>query len=174
MGNSPDVVVLGSGAAGLSAALAASVAGADVLVLERSAWVGGTTALSGGVVWAPANHLMAGAGMSDSDVEAIGYLNRVDVGGDAKLRIDFVQDAPRVVRMLEELSPLRWELLGHWPDYHSEEPGGVRGGRSLWPAPLELPSDVARRVQPSPENPEHDDGRVTAHGHAEPSNDGVV
>jgi 3-oxosteroid 1-dehydrogenase len=144
-------VVLGSGAAGLASALAASEGGANVLVLERSDSAGGTTAISGGIVWAPANHLMIAAGISDSDVDAIGYLNRIDVGGDAKLRIDFVQDAPRVVKLLEERTPLRWALLADWPDYHSEEPGGSSGGRSLWPAPLELSASVASRMQTAPE-----------------------
>ena len=150
MTGAPDVVVLGSGAAGLAAALAASIAGSDVLLLERNLSAGGTTALSGGVVWAPANHLMGRAGIADSDVDAIAYLNRIDRGGDAKLRIEFVRDAPRVVELLEERTPLRWEILEHWPDYHSEEKGGTKGGRSIWPAPLELPADVADRIQPSP------------------------
>ncbi len=164
------MVVLGSGAAGLSAALAASGGGADVLVLERSGRVGGTTALSGGIVWAPANHLMAQAGIADSAADAIGYLDRIDRGGDAGLRTEFVRDAPRVVRLLEQLSPLRWEMLAHWPDYHSEERGGTRGGRSVWPAPLAFPDEVARRVQPSPES---SDDPAAGELH-EPSNDGVV
>ena len=126
------------------------MAGSDVLLLERNLSAGGTTALSGGVVWAPANHMMGRAGIADSDVDAITYLNRIDRGGDAKLRIEFVRDAPRVVELLEERTPLRWEILEHWPDYHSEEKGGTKGGRSIWPAPLELPADVADRIQPSP------------------------
>jgi 3-oxosteroid 1-dehydrogenase len=146
----PGVVVLGSGAAGLAAALSASTGGADVLLLERNLSAGGTTAISGGVVWAPANHLMAQAGIPDSDVDAVGYLSRIDRGGDAKLRIEFVQDAPRVVKLLEERTQLRWEMLEHWPDYHSEERGGTLGGRSLWPSPLELPATVTDRIQPSP------------------------
>jgi 3-oxosteroid 1-dehydrogenase len=138
-----------------------------VLVVERSEWVGGTTAISGGIVWAPANHLMATAGIPDSAAEAIEYLNRIDRGGDAPMRAEFVRDAPRVVQMLEELSPLHWEMLEHWPDYHSELSGGKQGGRSLWPGPLGLPDEVARRVQPSPES--RDSLTVD-----EPSNDGVV
>ena len=129
MSGAPDVVVLGSGAAGLAAALAASIGGAEVLVLERSLSAGGTTAISGGIVWAPANHLMAQAGIPDSDVDAVGYLSRIDRGGDAKLRIEFVQDAPRVVKLLEERTELRYlmdrynktiQVKGQ-PHYHQEQ-----------------------------------------------------
>ncbi|HYB54945.1 MAG TPA: FAD-binding protein, partial [Alphaproteobacteria bacterium] len=61
-----DVVVLGSGAAALSAALAAAVGGARVIVLEKAAVLGGTTAMSGAGTWVPANHHMLAAGMADS------------------------------------------------------------------------------------------------------------
>jgi 3-oxosteroid 1-dehydrogenase len=166
------VVVIGSGAAGLAAALAAAAAGADVLVTERSSYLGGTTALSGGIVWAPANHLMAGAGIADSQADALGYLGRIDRGGDPKLTIEYVQDAPRVVRVLEELSPLRWKLLREWPDYHSEEPGGCSGGRSVWPSPIELPAHIASRIQPNPEEPERD--QTPGADDRDPANDGVV
>jgi 3-oxosteroid 1-dehydrogenase len=149
----PDVVVLGSGAAGLAAALAASVSGAQVLVVERSELAGGTTAISGGIVWAPANHLMASAGIPDSEADALEYIARVDRGGDAMLTGAFVKDSPRVIKQLEELTPLRWKMLRNWPDYHSEEQGGTTGGRSLWPEPIELPALVTRRVQTTPEGP---------------------
>lgn len=175
MSGAPDVVVLGSGAAGLAAALAASTGGADVLVLERNLSAGGTTAVSGGIVWAPANHLMAQAGIPDSDVDAVGYLSRIDRGGDAKLRIEFVQDAPRVVKLIEERTQLRWEMLEHWPDYHSEERGGTLGGRSLWPSPLELPATVADRIQESPAaSPAIDGSRPHVRDAADPTTDAVV
>ena len=60
-----DLVVLGSGAAGLAAALRAAVAGASVVVLEKSIWIGGTTAMSGGCIWIPDNPLMKAAGLAD-------------------------------------------------------------------------------------------------------------
>jgi 3-oxosteroid 1-dehydrogenase len=164
----PGVVVIGSGAAGLAAALAASAGGGDVLLVERSDLAGGTTAISGGIVWAPGNHLMSEAGIGDSRSDALRYLERIDRNGDTGLAAAFVGDAPRVVRVLEEMTPLRWRMLGDWPDYRSEEPGGSTGGRSLWPAPLELPSDLARRIQASPEHPDAQQDCV------DPSNDGVV
>ena len=69
-----DVVVVGSGAAGLAAALTAAVGGAQVIVLEKAAVLGGTTAMSGAGVWIPANHHMLAAGMDDSPAEAVAYL----------------------------------------------------------------------------------------------------
>src|ERR1700756_2528180 len=74
MPHAQDVIVLGSGAAGLSAALSAHDAGARVRVLEKAAVVGGTTAMSGGVAWLPAKPIAPAAGMADSVEEAITYL----------------------------------------------------------------------------------------------------
>ena len=69
-----DVIVVGSGGAGLSAALAASVDGAKVLVLEKSAVLGGTTAMSSAGTWVPANHHMRAAGIEDSADETLTYI----------------------------------------------------------------------------------------------------
>ncbi|HZP30742.1 MAG TPA: FAD-dependent oxidoreductase [Acidimicrobiia bacterium] len=141
----PSVIVVGSGAAGLAAALAAAEGGADVLVLESAAAVGGTTALSGGVVWAPGHPYGAAP---DDAADALTYLDAVAHGdADRTMLSTFVEDAGRVVRWLEASTPLRWELLADWPDYHSEFPGGRAGGRSIWPVRLTLPEEVAARVQ---------------------------
>src|SRR5690242_12323972 len=70
-----DVVVLGTGAAGLTAALAAAHAGAEVGLFEKSSRIGGTTALSGGVVWLPDNSLAREAGVEDSREKALAYLD---------------------------------------------------------------------------------------------------
>ena len=69
-----DVIVVGSGAAGLSAALAAAVDGAKVIVLEKAAVLGGTTAMSSAGTWVPANHHMLAAGLNDSAEETLTYL----------------------------------------------------------------------------------------------------
>ncbi|MCU1458161.1 MAG: Fumarate reductase flavoprotein subunit [Actinomycetia bacterium] len=144
----PPVVVVGSGAAGLAAALAAAHAGADVLVLEAADAIGGTTAISGGVVWAPGN------AFDDSDpADAHTYVQAVAHGDVDRAALDtFVDDAGRVMAAIEDRTPLRWAPLPGWPDYHSEFPGGSDGGRSVWPTPMTLPAAVAERVQHAPDS----------------------
>ena len=75
--NGYDVVVIGTGAAGLSAALSASARGSRVLILEKSGLVGGTTAMSGGGVWVPCHHHQASIGATDSREEALDYIRAV-------------------------------------------------------------------------------------------------
>ncbi len=162
------VVVVGSGAAGLAAALGTDAGGSDVVVLERDETVGGTTALSGGVVWVPANDAMSGAGLDDSVSEACRYLGGLATGEvDAGLMVAFASDAGRVAREIARRSPLHWEMLEHWPDYHGEIPGARPGGRSLWPRTLTLPAAVEALVHRAPDQP-------TTTGPASAHNDGVV
>ena len=162
-----NVVVVGSGAAGLAAALAAAHAGAEVTLLERADHVGGTTAISGGVAWIPANHLATAAGLGDTADDALRYLRAIGQGDydDALVQV-FVQEAAEVACSIEQHTRLRWSLLADWPDYHAGLPGGRTGGRSIWPEPLELAASVAGLVQTSPESPDvpaarGSDGRVT-------------
>jgi len=75
--HSADIVVIGTGAAGLGAALTARELGLDVLVLEKERLIGGSTALAGGGMWIPNNHLMQAAGVPDSTDEAFKYLDGV-------------------------------------------------------------------------------------------------
>ena len=72
-----DVLVIGSGSAACSAALRAAKGGLKVLVIEKSEWLGGTSAMSGAGVWIPANHVAAGAGIADSREDALTYLRAV-------------------------------------------------------------------------------------------------
>jgi 3-oxosteroid 1-dehydrogenase len=127
-----DVVVLGSGAAGLAAALAASAHGARTVLLEKGPLVGGTAALSAGVVWIPRNHLAAEAGIEDPPGAAERYIASLDNGRqDLDLVAAFAAAAPTMLRWLEAHSPLRFRLISY-PDYHSENPGALaKGGRSL-------------------------------------------
>jgi succinate dehydrogenase/fumarate reductase flavoprotein subunit len=127
-----DVIVVGSGGAGLSAALAARCAGAEVCVLEASGLFGGTTSMSGGVVWIPGNHLMADVGASDSREQALTYLEAMSLGRTERVLLEtYVDEGPQVIRFLEKETPLALHAL-KFPDYHPEFPGGTFG-RSLMP-----------------------------------------
>jgi 3-oxosteroid 1-dehydrogenase len=127
-----DIVVVGTGAAGLAAALAARESGASVVLLEKTNVVGGTTAISGGVIWVPNNRQMADAGLRDSRDDAIGYIERMAEGrGDRALIERFVDESVGVVTFLEERAAIRFYALTDYPDYQPELPGGLRGGRPL-------------------------------------------
>src|SRR5437764_8610306 len=94
-----DVVVIGSGAAGLTAALAAHDAGAKVVVVEKASKVGGTTAVSGGVVWVPNNHHMAEVGVKDSREDALKYVRRLADGRSNDALIEtFIDTAPEMIK----------------------------------------------------------------------------
>lgn len=130
-----DVVVLGSGAAGLVAALAASETGADVGLYEKASLLGGSSAISGGVAWVPLNHHQDEVGIDDSRDDALTYLATLSLGRmDPGLAEAFVDHGRDTVRWLEEVTDLRFSIVPNYPDYHPEHPGGrPDGGRSLDP-----------------------------------------
>lgn len=130
---SAGVVVVGSGAAGLVAALAAHDEGAEVVVLEKSGLLGGTSAMSGGIIWMPNNHLQAGAGIDDSRTAALDYLASLSLGQiDSDMAATFVDQGPEMLRWVAENTPCSFHLIADYPDYHPEHPGGLPGGgRSL-------------------------------------------
>ena len=95
-----DVIVLGAGAAGMTAAFVAAREGARVLLVEKTPFVGGTTAKSGGVIWVPNNRFMAQAGVADSADAGIAYLDAVceDLPGSShEKRLAYVQEAPKMM-----------------------------------------------------------------------------
>ena len=130
-----DVIVLGTGAAGLTAAMAAHDAGAKVGLFEKHDKVGGTTGLSGGVAWVPMNRFAAAAGVNDNREEALAYLHSLSNGMLIPAMAEaFVDTGPELIDWLETATPLRLQLVKGYPDYHPERPGGkARGGRSLEP-----------------------------------------
>lgn len=124
-----DVVVVGSGAGGLVAALRAADRGLSVVVLEKASLYGGTTATSGGAIWVPCHGL---DGHRDSREQAEAYLDHV-TGGEAHAdRIAaYLDNAPAMVAWMQRLG-IGWEMLEGYPDYFTEAPGSVPG-RALAP-----------------------------------------
>jgi succinate dehydrogenase/fumarate reductase flavoprotein subunit len=133
-----DVVVVGSGAAGLSAALTCRAAGLSVAVLEKTDLYGGSTAVSGGAVWIPDNPHMAGVGHKDSRERALRYL-RATVGDRLpEAMVDaFLTEGPKMVSFLEANSECRFIARAISPDYQPELDGGSQGGRTIDPAPFD-------------------------------------
>jgi len=114
-----DVVVVGSGGAALTAATLARDGGAQVLIIEKAELLGGTTAVSGGGVWLPGNHVMEAAGVEDTRGDALAYVRRMaaDRAPDPDLLEVFVDTAPEVLRYLEDHTPLRTHIQP-LPDYY--------------------------------------------------------
>jgi 3-oxosteroid 1-dehydrogenase len=132
-GDATAVLVVGSGGAALVAAIRAHDAGARVRILERSQYVGGTTAVSGGGMWIPCNHHMAEVGATDSREEALAYCVRLGAGRSQPALIEtFVDRGADVIGYLEDHTPLRVQPMT-WPDYHPEFAGGKQSGRMLEP-----------------------------------------
>lgn len=129
-----DVVVLGSGGAAMTATIAAHDFGAkDVVILEKTGMVGGTTAMSGGMLWIPNNHLQHEVGITDSDEEIVAYLDSLSAGSlDPETLWAFMQNGPEMVRYLADRTPVRLRAFADFPDYQPYSPGAKPdGGRSL-------------------------------------------
>ncbi len=126
---SVDVLVAGSGAAGLTAALAAASCGARVLVIERAEQLGGTTALSGGRVWVPCNGSAPNA--DDTADAARRYLHGLIPDRHTRMVDVFVDRASEMARFIERASPHRFVACSTYPDYHPDRDGATLGGRCL-------------------------------------------
>lgn len=132
-----DFLVIGSGAAGVCAALYAASEGKAVMLCEKAAKIGGTTALSNAMIWVPCSDQAAQAGIDDSLENARTYL-RNELGNyydDAKINT-YLERGPEAVRAIEENSEIKFVLAGA-PDYHSSQEGGVDKGRALSPVPYD-------------------------------------
>lgn len=137
MKHEADVVVVGSGAAGLTTAILAHDSGAKVLVVERTDKIGGTTAVSGGGIWIPLNDHMHEAGASDTRADALAYCNALAMGKVESALIEtFVDNAAAMIRYLERNTSLQFRAMTA-PDYQPEVAGGKLAGRSIEPQPFD-------------------------------------
>jgi succinate dehydrogenase/fumarate reductase flavoprotein subunit len=133
-----DVVVIGTGAGGMAAAVAARKKGLEVLLLEKEALYGGTTARSGGVLWIPNNPISTFKPEPDSLDDARAYL-RYECGDfyDNDRIEAFLAHGPRMVDFFVNQTDVKLIALPEYPDYHCESPGGRMAGRSIMAAPLD-------------------------------------
>lgn len=133
---SVDLVVVGSGT-GLFAAAYAAHKGLDVMLIEKTAVLGGSTAMSGGGMWMPGNHVSAQAGAPDSLDRAALYLRTIVEGSPEERWQTHLDYSARAVRMIEQISPLKLGPMWEYADYHSDQPGGSATGRSVEPKPID-------------------------------------
>jgi len=133
-----DVVVVGAGGAGMTAALAANHRGLSTLLIESTEYFGGTTARSGGGVWIPNNHVLVSAGQRD-DAETVRTYLRSIIGGDVDpARIDaFIEHGPASLKFITDHSDADFMWVPQYSDYYPEAPGGKVSGRSVEPRPLD-------------------------------------
>lgn len=129
-----DLLVIGSGGGGLTAALAAASSGRSVLVAEKLSTLGGSTALSGGALWIPNNPLMRAAGIHDSPEDAMTYIDALigDEGpatSEARKRA-YLDTGPETISFLLQ-EGIELTISDGYPDYYAGRPGGRTGGRSV-------------------------------------------
>lgn len=136
-----EVVVLGSGAAGLAGALHAALLGQSVVILEKSPVWGGSAAMSAGALWIPDNAKMGAVGISDSREHALAYLTAVTEGDVPAERLEaFLDGANRMIEVFEQNTGeagVRFEPVREYPDYNTDQPGAKPGGRVLEPLPFD-------------------------------------
>lgn len=135
-----DVVVVGSGAAGLTAGLTAKLQGLKSLVIEKTDRYGGASAISGGALWIPNNHVIKGAGVPDTHELARQYLDST-VGDRVPeaLKEAYITRGPEMLRFLyNKTKHMRFQYAKGYSDYYPEKPGGLSQGRSIEPLIFDL------------------------------------
>jgi len=146
-----DLVVAGSGAAGMTAALTAAHLGLSAVVIEKAGFFGGSTARSGGGIWAPGNEVLRAAGVADSPGQARDYLAYVAEGVPAARRQALLEHGPDMLGLVLAMTPLRLAWVPGYADYYPEAPGGLAAGRSVEPVPFDgrvLGDELARLGRP--------------------------
>jgi succinate dehydrogenase/fumarate reductase flavoprotein subunit len=150
-----DVLVIGTGASGMATAVTAASQGLKVLVVEKGALYGGTTARSGGWLWVPGTHLATEQGIHEMPGAAKAYLK--DQGGTHydEARVDaFLANGPKAIEFFTSKTSLQFDMPPVFPDYHAEAPGGTAGGRSMVTRPFDarqLGDKVKTLAPPVPE-----------------------
>lgn len=133
-----DLLVVGSGAGGLSTAITARKHGLNVVVLEKAKVFGGTTAFSGGVLWVPGNHHGRQQNPDDTRSAAVEYI-RNEAGDyfDEEGTNAFLSKGPEMVDFFEQQTSVKF-IPTLYPDYHPSLDGGVDIGRSILAAPFDI------------------------------------
>jgi len=143
-----DVVVVGSGAAGMTAALTAAHHGLRVVVIEKTDRFGGSTARSGGGLWLPGNEVLRKAGVRDTPGRARAYLAYVAGDGVTQARQRaLLEHGPAMLAFVRASTPVDFAWVPGYADYYPEAPGGLAQGRSIEPVPLDgrvLGAELAR------------------------------
>ncbi|MBD2858399.1 FAD-dependent oxidoreductase [Spongiibacter sp. KMU-158] len=152
--HSADVVIVGSGNGAMTAALSLYEMGVkDVLIIEKSSLIGGTSATSGGGVWIPNNRYAKAAGAQDSFADAKQYLlNTTPDGAVPEEMVDaYLQNGPKMVEFLHQRSDVRYVTLEHYPDYYTNIEGSRAGHRSMEPERFDssLLGEDVKRLRPS-------------------------
>jgi 3-oxosteroid 1-dehydrogenase len=129
-----DLLVVGSGAGAMTAALVGHDAGGNTLLIEKSDLHGGSSAMSGGGLWVPNNHLMAGVGIEDDPEDAWTYLRETTAGDVSEDRLrTYLEKAPEMVEYLSEQTRAEFVALPEYADYYQRVAGSRPGGRALEP-----------------------------------------
>ncbi|WP_418345353.1 3-oxosteroid 1-dehydrogenase [Rhodococcus pyridinivorans] len=133
-----DIVVVGSGAGGMTAAITAARKGADVVLIEKASRYGGSSARSGGGVWIPNNEALKSAGVDDTPEEARKYLHSIIGDGVPAEKIDtYIDRGPEMLSFVLKNSALELQWVPGYSDYDPEAPGGRPSGRSVEPTPFD-------------------------------------
>ena len=150
-----DVLVVGTGASGMSAAVTAAYEGLKVLVVDKAPVYGGTTARSGGWLWIPGTKLAKEQGISEPAGAARAYLQHETTTHFDAARVDaFIENGPKAIDFFTEKTCVQFDMPPVFPDYHAEAPGGQPGGRSMVTRPFdarELGDYVSKLAPPVPE-----------------------
>ena len=150
-----DVLVVGTGASGMSAAVTAAFHGLKVLVVEKEPRFGGTTARSGGWLWIPGTRLATEQGINEPAGAAKAYLKHEATTHFDEKRVDaFIESGPKAIDFFTRNTCVQFDMPAVFPDYHAEETGGQQGGRSMVTRPFdgrELGTRIKQLAPPLPE-----------------------